>query len=121
MDFMGYNLFFPGLLAGPTFRFETFLDFMERPQKIKPLPWNLAKALTPLLIALPVTVTTLYCMPLFTQTWVLDSPFYLGLSLWQKALILNPIGFIYRTKYYSAWYLSQTFCNLSGLSQSESG
>jgi hypothetical protein len=55
-------------------------------------------------------------MPIFTSYWVVENEFYLGLSVWQKALLLNPIGFIYRSKYYAGWYLSQAAVNFSGLS-----
>lgn len=32
-----------------------------------------------------------------------------------------PLGFLYRAKYYSAWYFSQASVNIAGLSESPSG
>jgi len=38
-----------------------------------------------------------------------------------KIIILNLVGFVYRLKFYSAWYFGQAATNLSGLSLSSSG
>lgn len=116
---MGYNLFLPGLLAGPTFNYTIFLDYIYKPTRDRPL--RLLSALTPLFIGLPIGAVTAICLPTFTSSWPVESSFYLGLAFWQKVLILNPIGFIYRSKYYTGWYVSQAAVNLSGLSQSETG
>ena len=60
-------------------------------------------------------------MPRFTTTWLIENEFYLGLPFLWKILILNPLGFLYRGKYYTAWYVGQMATNLSGLSQDKEG
>jgi hypothetical protein len=60
-------------------------------------------------------------MPTFSTTWVVENQFYLESSILMKVLIMIPLGFFYRTKYYAAWYISQAAVNLSGLSESSEG
>ena len=65
---MGYNLFLPGLLAGPTFNYTLFLDYIYQP---KQRPLNLFSAITPLLIGVPICAVTAICLPTFTSSWPL--------------------------------------------------
>ena len=118
-DFLAYNLFFPSVLVGPTFAFSTFQDFLEGKMSIDKERDSWGKILRPFVLAVPIAVVTLYCMPLFGPEWVLTNEFYLGLPFWIKILALNPIGFIYRSKYYAAWFIGQGCVNLSGLSWKE--
>jgi lysophospholipid acyltransferase len=121
MDYLSYQLFFPTLMVGPTFTYELYLTFSRNRDTNVRLPLNLLTLLQPLFIALPIAALTLTYMPTFPSTWVLTDPFYLSLPLWQKSLLLIPVGFLYRAKYYAAWYLGQTCANLSTLSQTTTG
>lgn len=58
---------------------------------------------------------------MFPTKWVIESEFYLSLHSINKILIMNIIGFFYRLKYYSGWYIAQGAVNLSGLSESKDG
>lgn len=65
-----------------------------------------------------VAVITAVTMPIFDYEWVLKDPGYQGYSLFGKLIAINIIGFFYRVKFYTAWYLVQVSVNLSGVSYS---
>jgi hypothetical protein len=62
-----------------------------------------------------------YSLPIFHTKWVFESEFYQSLNFLGKILVMNIIGFFYRLKYYSGWYIAQGAVNLSGLSEDNNG
>ncbi len=68
-----------------------------------------------------LSVLTAVVMPVFDHEWVIRNEKYRAYPLIGKLLAICVIGFFYRVKFYSAWYLTQTTINVSGLSYSENG
>lgn len=60
-------------------------------------------------------------MPIFDPEWVLRDKQYLSYPVIGKLFALVIIGFFYRVKFYTAWYLNQVTINISGLSYSLDG
>jgi lysophospholipid acyltransferase len=118
---MGYNLFFPGVVVGPTFSFEVYLTFVQNKLEAVEKTTSWVKALMPFFITIPLAVITINLLPIFHPRWVLENKEYLQLNVLIKILLLNLVGFVYRLKFYSAWYFGQAATNLSGLSLSPSG
>lgn len=95
--------------------------YLNNPQKNTFATLKLAKALRPLAIGCFTGFVVFYFLPIFNTTWVVENEFYLSSSFWTKCLILIPLGFVYRSKYYAAWHIDQATVNLSGLSEGPKG
>lgn len=59
---------------------------------------------------------TIYCAANIPTSWPLTNEFYQSSSVLGKLMIINCIGIFYRSKFYTAWYLTQVSINISGLS-----
>ena len=114
-------MFFPGMLAGPTFNYQIYLDFINGTVDTSLKGINWLRALRPLFIAFVLLALTVIIIPNFPQDWVIVSPFYLALPAWLKVLSINIFGFFFRIKYYTGWYFAQAATNLSGLSLTKDG
>lgn len=121
VDYLAYNLYFPGVIAGPTFAYEVYLDFINNRHDITLGNIKLIKALQPFFITIPLAILAVFTLPIFTGRWVLENEFYLNSHFIVKILMLNFVGFFYRLKYYGGWYFAQSAVNLSGLSLSAKG
>ena len=118
---MSYCIFFPGLVVGPTFSYEMFLDFINLNGNYRNIKYSLRNILKPLAVGAILGVITAYIMPVFDSAWVLRSETYQSYSVFGKLLAINIIGFFYRIKFYTAWYLVQSTINISGLTYSLNG
>lgn len=121
VDYLAYNLYFPGVVAGPTFAYEVYLDFINNKHDISFGNMKIMKALQPFFITIPLAALAVFTLPIFHGRWVLENEFYLNSHFIVKILLLNIIGFFYRLKYYGGWYFAQSAVNLSGLSLSAKG
>ncbi|KAK9448825.1 MBOAT, membrane-bound O-acyltransferase family-domain-containing protein [Limtongia smithiae] len=132
LDFFTYVLFFPSLLVGPSFDYSEFRRWLDlsifdaevTAQKIaKPTSWKVNKRRIPrsgrvagrkalmgvFWIALWVVLSGKF------STEYLLSDAFLGRSFVVRIFYLWILSFVYRLKYYGAWYLSEGACILSGL------
>ncbi len=71
IDFLGYNLYFPGVIAGPTFSFKLYLDFINNKLDVSLKSLNISKALKPLLFTVPLLMIGILTVPYFHGRWVL--------------------------------------------------
>lgn len=121
LDYLGYCFYFPSVFAGPTFPFPLYLRFIYKQEQYRSITFDTAKIFTPLLVSIPLVLLAFQVIPSITPRFVLENQWYLSLSTASKILSLVFIGFTYRVKFYTAWYLAQTSVNLTGLSFSPKG
>lgn len=121
VDYLAYNLYFPGVVAGPTFAFEVYLDFINYKQDTSFGNMKIMKTLQPFFFTVALLILVAFALPIFHGRWVLENEFYLNSHFMVKILLLNFVGFFYRLKYYGGWYFAQSAVNLSGLSLSAKG
>lgn len=121
LSFFSYCFFFPSLLVGPTFSFERFIDFINLDKEYKNIKFSATNTVRVFIQGVLLSVLTAVVMPVFDHEWVIRNEEYRAYPLIGKLLAICVIGFFYRVKFYSAWYLTQTTINVSGLSYSENG
>jgi len=73
IDYLGYNLFFPGVIAGPTFDYKLYLNFINGDKKASFSSLNFWKALQPFLISVPLITLTIVTVPYFYPRWVIEN------------------------------------------------
>ena len=113
-DFLSYALFFPGVLVGPTFSYETFTNFVNREGWYAKIQYPDTTKF--ILQGVFWTVMTLLMARYFPQNWLDTSKFYASLSVGGKIMIIFLLGIAYRAKFYVAWYFTQAAIDNSGIS-----
>ncbi|KAJ3019796.1 lysophospholipid acyltransferase, partial [Thoreauomyces humboldtii] len=114
VEFLGYVLFFPTFLVGPSFEFSDYKRFIDNKAPFNNRPSSLVPTLK-------ATGAALICLVLFFKfgnTWTYHytlTPEFLELSLWSRVLFMQVAGGIARSKYYIAWKLAEASCDLAGL------
>jgi hypothetical protein len=71
VDFLGYNLFFPSVIAGPTFSFTVYLDLINCKYDNSLKSMKVISALKPFFISLPLCGLAFFTLPYFHPRWVL--------------------------------------------------
>lgn len=130
LDFAGYVLFFPSLLAGPAFDYVDYKRWIETtmfevpagidpskkpptrkkrkiPRSGTPAAWKAATGLFWLLLFLKFS--GMYYNDLLT------GPGYMNYGFFHRVFILHMLGVTTRLKYYGVWTLTEGACILSGL------
>ncbi|KAI1354570.1 membrane-bound O-acyltransferase domain-containing protein 1 [Xylaria sp. FL0043] len=130
LDYAGYVLFFPSLLAGPAFDYNEYrawidcsmfdvpatVDPAKKPPTRKkrkiprsgtPATWKLVCGLLWILVFLNLGK--------WYSPDVLFSDRYMTYSFLRRIFILHMVGFTTRTKYYGVWFLAEGSCILAGL------
>lgn len=130
LDFAGYVLFFPALMAGPAFDYIDYRQWIETtmfevpagvdPSKKPPTrkKRKIPRSGTP---AMWKAAGGLFWIFLFLQLSgryypdLLTGDTYMNYGFIRRVWILHMLGFTTRTKYYGVWALTEGACILSGL------
>jgi len=130
LDYIGYVLFFPSLMAGPAFDYVDYQRWLETtmfqippgtdpasapktrkqrkiPRSGTPAAIKAAKGLAWILLFLAIGGW-------YTPELVLSEQ-YAGFGFTRRVWILQMLGFTTRLKYYGVWTLTEGACILSGL------
>ena len=130
LDFAGYVLFFPSLMAGPAFDYIDYKHWIETtmfevpagtdaskkpptrkkrkiPRSGTPAMWKMATGMFWILLFLQLS--GLYYPDFLT------GPKYMEYGFTRRVWILHMLGFTSRLKYYGVWALTEGSCILSGL------
>lgn len=130
LDFAGYVLFFPSLMAGPAFDYVDYKRWIETtmfevpagvdPSKKAPTrkKRKIPRSATP---ALWKAASGAFWIMLFLQLAgrfypdLLTGDAYMSYGFIRRVWILHMLGLTTRTKYYGVWALTEGACILSGL------
>jgi lysophospholipid acyltransferase len=130
LDFAGYVLFFPSLMAGPAFDYVDYKRWIETtmfevpagtdptkkpptrkkrkiPRSATPAMWKLAKGLFWILLFLQLS--GMY----YPSIFIGDE--YMKYGFLRRVWLLHMLGFTSRLKYYGVWAMTEGSCILSGL------
>ncbi|KLU89375.1 membrane-bound O-acyltransferase domain-containing protein 1 [Magnaporthiopsis poae ATCC 64411] len=130
LDYAGYVLFFPSLLAGPAFdyaEYRRWLDtsMFDTPAAVDPvrkaptrkkrrIPRSATPAILTLMTGLGWTLAFVYLSSYYHADLV-TGPEYMRYSFLRRVFILHMFNFTARCKYYGAWSLAEGSCILAGL------
>lgn len=130
LDYAGYVLFFPSLMAGPAFDYVEYRRWLETTMFELPPGTDPAKApKTRKKRRIPRSGTPATIKALKGVMWVLIYLKLAGMypigvvldgrdaqySLPRRMFILHMVNFTNRTKYYGVWFLAEGSCILSGI------
>ena len=130
LNYAGYVLFFPSLMAGPAFDYVEYKRWIETtmfelpagvdpskraptkkkrkiPRSGTPAAWKAATGLLWILVFLKAS--SWYYPEMLTDDTFMTHGFL------KRVWLLHMVGFTTRTKYYGVWYLTEGACILSGL------
>ncbi|BGP37287.1 Lysophospholipid acyltransferase [Rhodotorula kratochvilovae] len=129
LPFLGYALFFPSIIAGPSVPFRSYEAFTSHRLFAKEQPGVVSKVVDPTVIPpgrrrkaakrfataiFFLAIYSLYGGPLGMANF-LDPKFTAGKSWFELFRFMNVAGFMARTKYYAVWCLTETAFIISGL------
>ncbi len=131
LDYAGYVLFFPSLLAGPACDFAEYRRWLDTsmfavppsmdPAKRPPtrhkrkIPRSGRPATKKLVTGLAWIVAFLVLGQRYPSTVLLDDAAGGGTSFVRRVWLLYVVGVVARTKYYGVWSLTEGACILAGL------
>ena len=130
LDYAGFVLFFPSLMAGPAFDYNDYRRWIETtmfdapegvdvskaittrkqrriPRSGTPAAWKAAEGLAWIFLYLKIA-------PWYTVPFVLGDN-YMKYNFFHRVWILEMLGFTTRLKYYGVWSLTEGACILSGM------
>jgi lysophospholipid acyltransferase len=130
LDYAGYVLFFPSLMAGPAFDYNEYRDWIDCtmfdvpttvdpakkpptrkkrkiPRSGTPAMWKLASGL--------IWILAFLNLGKWYGLDVLFSDRFTTYSFLRRIFILHMVLFTARTKYYGVWFLAEGSCILAGL------
>ncbi|KAH8999427.1 MBOAT, membrane-bound O-acyltransferase family-domain-containing protein [Lactarius akahatsu] len=125
LEFLGFSLYFPGILVGPYLEYATYRSLIDGTlfddatnksgPRGRPLPDGRKRtAYRKMLLALGFLGIFMGVAPKISfQTAVTD--WFLEQSLLYKILVLQLAGFVERSKYYGVWTLTEGASILTGL------
>ncbi|KAF3483704.1 lysophospholipid acyltransferase [Arthroderma uncinatum] len=130
LDFAGYVLFFPSLLAGPAFDYVEYRRWIETtmfdlppgvdPSKAPPtrkkrkIPRSGRPAMWKAAMGLAFVGAFVVFAPIYTTNLLLSDE-YAGYGFLRRVWVLYVFGFAARLKYYGVWALAEGACILSGM------
>ncbi|KAI1115035.1 MBOAT family protein [Nemania sp. NC0429] len=130
LDYTGYVLFFPSLLAGPAFDYNEYkgwidctmfdmpasVDPAKKPptRKKRKIPRSGTPATWKMVCGLLWILAFLNLGKWFSPSVLFDDSF-LNYNFLRRVFILHMVGFTARTKYYGVWFLAEGSCILAGL------
>lgn len=113
VEYLAFQFFYAGVLAGPMVTVRTFLSFVHGEDDFaKPVPLNVAtaKALATAVLTCAITAATPFLVPL---NYIIE-PAFLELSLPARWAYMHVAVSLHRVKYFFAWYLAETAMISSG-------
>ncbi|CAH1154129.1 unnamed protein product [Phaedon cochleariae] len=127
IEYFGYTLLFPSLMAGPVIFYNDYIEFIEGSNYTK-VQGNLKNSSVvirepnPVKIVCRKVVVALACafifvkfLPRFPISRVQDESFLYSTSLLDKFWYLTVCTTLVRFKYYFAWTMADAICNNSGI------
>ncbi|KAI0022080.1 MBOAT, membrane-bound O-acyltransferase family-domain-containing protein [Xylariomycetidae sp. FL0641] len=130
LDYAGYVLFFPSLMAGPAFDYREYrawidcsmfdvpatVDPAKKPptRKKRKIPRSATPAMWKMASGLAWILLFLQCGKWYSAD-VLFSDRYMTYNFFRRVFILHMVGFTARLKYYGVWSLAEGSCILAGL------
>lgn len=130
LDYMGYVLFFPSLLAGPSFEYIYYHRWIDttlfdippgtdpskapRTRKKRKIPRSGRPATKKLVAGLGWILLFIQLSSVYFPEAVLGQDF-LQYSFFRRMWIVHMLGFTTRLKYYGVWTLTEGACILSGM------
>ncbi|KAI8635019.1 MBOAT family protein [Xylariaceae sp. FL1651] len=130
LDYAGYVLFFPSLMAGPAFDYNEYkgwidcsmfdvpatVDPAKKPptRKKRKIPRSGTPAMWKMFSGLMWILAFLNLGKWYSPD-ILFSDRYMTYSFLRRIFILHMVGFTARTKYYGVWFLAEGSCILAGL------
>ncbi|GAA6007872.1 hypothetical protein JCM11491_006519 [Sporobolomyces phaffii] len=130
LEFMGYCMFFPSILAGPSYTYRSYDSFTSKRLFLKEtstssVPDNLSskdipagrkrKAAKRFITALVFLGVYSTYGGQFGMDKLLEGKFVAQRSLVQRIGFMNLAGFVARTKYYAVWCMAETAFIVAGL------
>ncbi|KAI0868649.1 MBOAT family protein [Hypoxylon argillaceum] len=130
LDYAGYVLFFPSLLAGPAFDYNEYRGWIDcsmfdipatvDPAKKPPTrkKRKIPRSGTPAMLKMACGLLWILAF-LNLGSWyspaVLFTDSFTSYSFIRRIFVLHMVGFTARTKYYGVWFLAEGSCILAGL------
>ncbi|CAJ2505955.1 Uu.00g000850.m01.CDS01 [Anthostomella pinea] len=130
LDFAGYVLFFPSLMAGPSFDYNEYrgwidcsmfdvpatVDPAKKPptRKKRKIPRSGTPAMWKLASGLFWIFLFLNCNKWWSSD-VLFSDRFMTYNFLHRVFIMHMVGFTARLKYYGVWFMAEGSCILAGL------
>ncbi|BGP13333.1 hypothetical protein JCM10213_001480 [Rhodosporidiobolus nylandii] len=127
LPFLGYAFFFPSILAGPAYTFNSYISFTSHALFSKEQPGSASK---PDPTAIPPgrrrkaakrLITGIVFLGLYSvyggqygMEKLVDAKWLVGKSFWARFLHMNVAGFIARAKYYAVWCIAESAFIISG-------
>ncbi|OTA97692.1 hypothetical protein M434DRAFT_391624 [Hypoxylon sp. CO27-5] len=130
LDYAGYVLFFPSLMAGPAFDYNEYRGWIDCsmfdvPATIDPAKKpptrkkrKIPRSGTPAMMKLASGVIWIWAFlnlsKYYTHEVLLDDT-YMNFNFLRRVLIMHMVGFTARCKYYGVWFMAEGSCILAGL------
>ena len=114
-EYLSYIFFFGGCVAGPTFGFAEFNDFINERKQYQRIPWGILETLKNLASSSCFIASVVFLMPIFPAQYLNTTKFFTHSYFYQFSYIIISLTII-RCRYYGAWALSQSAMSACGLS-----
>ncbi|KAF2755902.1 MBOAT family protein [Pseudovirgaria hyperparasitica] len=130
LDYAGYVLFFPSLMAGPAFDFQEYHKYISStmfeipagmdPSKAPPTrkKRKIPRSGTPAMFKMAQGLGWILLFLQFSGMYYPDfllGPDYMKYNFFRRVWILHMLGVTTRMKYYGVWTLTEGACILSGI------
>ncbi|KAI1412979.1 MBOAT family protein [Hypoxylon sp. FL1857] len=130
LDYAGYVLFFPSLMAGPAFDYNEYRGWIDcsmfdvpatvDPAKKPPTrkKRKIPRSGTPAMMKLASGVVWIWLFLNLSKYYshqVLLDDRYMNYGFLRRVLIMHMVGFTARCKYYGVWFMAEGSCILAGL------
>ncbi|KAF2087510.1 MBOAT-domain-containing protein [Saccharata proteae CBS 121410] len=130
LNYVGYVLFFPSLMAGPAFDYVDYDQYLKTtmfelppgtdPAKAPPTrkKRKIPRSGTPAAMKAAIGLVWIFAFLQFSQWYhpgLLLGDEYMQHNLLKRIYYLHMLGFTTRMKYYGVWHLTEGACILSGI------
>ncbi|KAI0840486.1 MBOAT family protein [Hypoxylon sp. FL0890] len=130
LDYAGYVLFFPSLMAGPAFDYNEYRGWIDcsmfdvpatvDPAKKPPTrkKRKIPRSGTPAMLKLAsggIWIWLFLNLSKYYSHQVLLDDSYMNYGFLRRVLIMHMVGFTARCKYYGVWFMAEGSCILAGL------
>jgi lysophospholipid acyltransferase len=130
LDYAGYVLFFPALMAGPAFDYVEYARYISTsmfdlppgtdPAKAPPTrkKRKIPRSGTPAMVKMAAGIVWILAFLLSSKRINNDTllgPDYLKYGFPMRVFLIYLFGVVQRTKYYGVWHLTEGACILSGI------
>lgn len=114
-EYCSYIFFFGGCVAGPTFGFTEFYDFINKRKQYTCIPLGFVETLKNLCVAFCFIASIVIFMPIFPVQYLMTLEFTSHCFFYQFSYLIICLLLI-RIRYYGAWTLSQSNMTACGMS-----